>query len=248
VAELSALTLDHLVLVLVSLAAAIVLGVPMGIAAARFRKAGQIELGAVGMLQTIPALALLVFMIPLFGIGKGPALVALSLYALLPIVRSTYAGLIGIDGHLLEIAFVLGLGRVARLVRIELPLASIGIMAGIKTSAVMTVGTATLAAFIGGGGYGTLIARLSRRYGDDPGWRGARGCHGRGLPRDLRAPGPLAVLAVSGASPSFQQGVEAPAEGDHLPPDREPRAIHSGRSKKGGCARRMPTGAPIRWR
>ncbi|HEV8227860.1 MAG TPA: glycine betaine ABC transporter substrate-binding protein [Methylomirabilota bacterium] len=159
VAELSALTLDHLVLVLVSLAAAIALGVPMGIAAARFRKAGQIELGAVGMLQTIPALALLVFMIPLFGIGKGPALVALSLYALLPIVRSTYAGLIGIDGHLLEIAFVLGLGRVARLVRIELPLASIGIMAGIKTSAVMTVGTATLAAFIGGGGYGTLIVR-----------------------------------------------------------------------------------------
>jgi osmoprotectant transport system permease protein len=159
VAELSALTLDHLVLVLVSLAAAIVLGVPMGIVAARFRKAGQIELGAVGMLQTIPALALLVFMIPLFGIGKGPALVALSLYALLPIVRSTYAGLIGIDGHLLEIAFVLGLGRGARLVRIELPLASIAIMAGIKTSAVMTVGTATLAAFIGGGGYGTLIVR-----------------------------------------------------------------------------------------
>jgi osmoprotectant transport system substrate-binding protein/osmoprotectant transport system permease protein len=158
-AELYTLTLDHLVLVFVSLAAAIALGVPMGIAAARFRRAGQIELGAVGMLQTIPALALLVFMIPLFGIGKGPALVALSLYALLPIVRSTYAGLIAIDGHLLEIAFVLGLGRLARLLRIELPLASIGIMAGIKTSAVMTVGTATLAAFIGGGGYGTLIVR-----------------------------------------------------------------------------------------
>src|SRR5215813_12300440 len=83
----------------------------------------------------------------------------LSLYALLPIVRSTYAGLMGIDRHLLEIAFVLGLGRAARLVRIELPLASMGIMAGIKTAAVMTVGTATLAAFIGGGGYGTLIVR-----------------------------------------------------------------------------------------
>jgi osmoprotectant transport system substrate-binding protein/osmoprotectant transport system permease protein len=158
-AEIYALTLDHLVLVLVALAAAIVVGMPMGIAAARFRRAGQLELGAVGMLQTIPALALLVFMIPLFGIGKGPALVALSLYALLPIVRSTYAGLIAIDGHLIEIAFVLGLGRLARLVRIELPLASISIMAGIKTSAVMTVGTATLAAFIGGGGYGTLIVR-----------------------------------------------------------------------------------------
>jgi osmoprotectant transport system permease protein len=158
-AEIYALTLDHLLLVLVALAAAIVVGTPMGIAAARFRRAGQLELGAVGMLQTIPALALLVFMIPLFGIGKGPALVALSLYALLPIVRSTYAGLIGIDGHLIEIAFVLGLGRLKRLVRIELPLASISIMAGIKTSAVMTVGTATLAAFIGGGGYGTLIVR-----------------------------------------------------------------------------------------
>lgn len=159
VAEIYALTLDHLVLVLVSLAAAIVLGLPMGIAAARFRRVGQVELGAIGMLQTVPALALLVFMIPLFGIGKGPALVALSLYALLPIVRSTYAGMIGIDRHLLEIAFVLGLGRLARLVRIELPLASISIMAGIKTSAVMTVGTATLAAFIGGGGYGALIVR-----------------------------------------------------------------------------------------
>src|SRR5713101_9539620 len=80
VTEIYALTLDHLVLVLVSLAAAIVLGMPMGIAAARFRRAGQVELGAIGMLQTVPALALLVFMIPLFGIGKGPALVALSLY------------------------------------------------------------------------------------------------------------------------------------------------------------------------
>jgi len=144
---------------MISLAAAVVLGIPMGIAAARFRRTGQIELGAIGMLQTVPALALLVFMIPLFGIGKGPALVALSLYALLPVVRSTYAGLIAIDGHLLDIAFVLGLGRLKRLVRIELPLASISIMAGIKTAAVMTVGTATLAAFIGGGGYGTLIVR-----------------------------------------------------------------------------------------
>ncbi len=111
------------------------------------------------MLQTIPALALLMFMIPLFGIGKGPALVALSLYALLPIARSTYAGMIGIDRQLLEIAFVLNLGRLRRLFRIELPLASISIMAGIKTSAVLTVGTATLAAFIGGGGYGALIIR-----------------------------------------------------------------------------------------
>jgi len=111
------------------------------------------------MLQTIPALALLMFMIPLFGIGKVPALVALCLYGLLPIARNTYAGMIAVDRQLLEIAVVLGLGRFRRLRRVELPLASIAIMAGIKTSAVMTVGTATLAAFIGGGGYGTLIVR-----------------------------------------------------------------------------------------
>jgi osmoprotectant transport system permease protein len=159
VIELYALTLDHLMLVLVSVVAAIILGLPMGVVAARFRRAGQLELGVIGMLQTIPALALLMFMIPLFGIGKGPALVALSLYALLPIARNTYAGMIGVDRQLLEIAFVLNLGRLRRLFRIELPLASISIMAGIKTSAVLTVGTATLAAFVGGGGYGTLIVR-----------------------------------------------------------------------------------------
>jgi osmoprotectant transport system permease protein len=157
--ELWALTLDHLMLVLVSVGAAVAVGVPAGVLAARFRRTGQVELSAIAVLQTIPALALLMFMIPLFGIGTGPALVALSLYALLPIARNTYAGLIGIDRQLLEIAFVLGLGRVRRLVRVELPLASLSIMAGIKTAVVMTVGTATLAAFIGAGGYGTLIVR-----------------------------------------------------------------------------------------
>ena len=138
---------------------AVLVGIPLGILAARFRRFGQVELATVGMLQTVPALALLVFMIPLLGIGTAPALVALCLYALLPIVRNTYAGLISIDRQLLEIAEVLGLGRRRRVLRIELPLSSVSIMAGIKTSAVMTVGTATLAAFIGGGGYGTLIVR-----------------------------------------------------------------------------------------
>jgi osmoprotectant transport system permease protein len=157
--ELGALTVDHLVLVAVALVVAIALGVPLGVLAARFRRLGQVELGTIGMLQTVPALALLVFMIPLFGVGKAPALVALCLYALLPIVRSTYAGLVSVDRQLLEIAGVLGLGTLRRLLRIELPLASVSVMAGIKTAAVMTVGTATLAAFIGGGGYGTLIVR-----------------------------------------------------------------------------------------
>jgi osmoprotectant transport system permease protein len=155
--ELPALTLEHLALVGVSLLAAVVVGVPLGVLAARRRLLGQVELMGVGVLQTIPALALLAFMIPLFGIGRVPALIALALYALLPIVRNTYAGLASLDPQLVDMAAVLGLDGWKRLAWIELPLASVTILAGIKTSAVLTVGTATLAAFIGGGGYGTLI-------------------------------------------------------------------------------------------
>lgn len=157
--EIVKLTFDHLYLVLAALVAATLLGVPLGISAARYERLGQVELMVVGVLQTIPALALLCFMIPFFGIGKAPALVALTLYALLPIVRNTYTGLISIDRQLLEIAGVLGLRGWTRLVRIELPLASLQVLSGVKTAAVWTVGAATLAAFIGGGGYGDLIIR-----------------------------------------------------------------------------------------
>ena len=159
VRELGALTFEHLWLVGAAVLAATIVGVPLGILAAHRTALGHVELMAVGVLQTIPALALLCFMIPLLGIGTLPALVALFLYALLPIVRSTYTGLVALDRQLLEIADVLGLGRWRRLARIELPLASVHVMAGIKTSAIWTVGTATLAAFVGGGGYGTLIVR-----------------------------------------------------------------------------------------
>ena len=155
--ELARLTLEHLELVAVAVGVALLLGVPLGILAARRPRLAQVELMGVGLLQTIPALALLAFMIPLFGIGTLPALVALSLYALLPIVRNTHAGLASLDPRLVEMTTVLGVTGWRRLLWIELPLASITIMAGIKTSAVLTVGTATLAAFIGGGGYGTLI-------------------------------------------------------------------------------------------
>jgi osmoprotectant transport system permease protein len=144
-------------LVAVSVTVAVLLGLPLGILAARRRRLAQLELMGVGVLQTIPALALLSFMIPLFGIGTVPALVALCLYALLPIVRNTHAGLTSLDPRLVEMTAVLGIAGWRRLAWIELPLASVTIMAGIKTSAVLTVGTATLAAFIGGGGYGTLI-------------------------------------------------------------------------------------------
>ncbi len=157
--ELGTLTLEHLGLVAAAVAAATLVGLPLGVMAARSAVLGQVELMSVGVLQTIPALALLCFMIPLLGIGTLPSLVALFLYALLPIVRGVYTGLATLDRQLLELADVLGLGRWRRLARIELPLASVSILAGVKTAAILTVGTATLAAFIGGGGYGTLIVR-----------------------------------------------------------------------------------------
>jgi osmoprotectant transport system permease protein len=152
------LTGQHLALVFLSLAAAVVAGVPLGIGAARSRAVAQPILATVGLIQTIPALALLAFLIPVFGaIGIVPALAALFLYSLLPIVRGTHTGLTDIPVALLESADVLGLTRSARLRLIELPLASRSILAGIKTSAVINVGTATIAAFIGAGGYGERI-------------------------------------------------------------------------------------------
>jgi osmoprotectant transport system permease protein len=152
------LTGQHLLLVFVSLAAAIVVGIPLGVWAARSDTFAQPILSTVGVIQTIPALALLVFLIPLLGqIGTVPALVALFLYSLLPIVRNTYAGLSDIAISLRESAQALGLPATARLRLIELPLAARSILAGIKTSAVINVGTATIAAFIGAGGYGERI-------------------------------------------------------------------------------------------
>lgn len=150
-------TRDHLALVASSLFAAILLAVPLGIAAAKRPRFGRIILAVVGVLQTVPSLALLVLMIPLLGIGAPPAIAALLLYSLLPIVRNVHAGLLGIPDSLRESAEALGLPPGARLLRIELPLASPSILAGIKTSAVINVGTATLGALIGAGGYGQPI-------------------------------------------------------------------------------------------
>jgi len=118
---------------------------------------GVAVLSTTGVLQTLPSLALFVFMIPLFGIGALPAIAALFLYSLLPIVRNTHAGLTGISPSLRDSALALGLPRGRRLRWIELPLASHSILAGIKTAAVINVGTATLAALIGAGGYGQPI-------------------------------------------------------------------------------------------
>lgn len=150
-------TLDHIVLVAVSLGLAIVVAVPLGVLSARHPRLGQVILGIVGILQTIPSLALLVFMIPLFGIGGPPAVAALFLYSLLPIVRNTYTGLRDIPAEIIESARALGLPRRARLRLVELPLVSPAVLAGIKTAAVINVGTATLGALIGAGGYGQPI-------------------------------------------------------------------------------------------
>lgn len=156
-ARLAKNTAVHALLVGVSLSAAVLIAVPLGIVAAHRRRLGQAVLAMVGIAQTIPALALLVFMIPVFGIGTGSALVALFLYSLLPIVRNTHAGITGIAPALKEAAEAIGLPPRARLWRIELPLALPMILAGIKTAAVINVGAATLGALIGAGGYGQPI-------------------------------------------------------------------------------------------
>ena len=150
-------TREHLILVALSLMAAIAIAVPLGVLAAKKPRIGQAILALVGIVQTIPALALLVLMIPLLGIGDPPALAALFFYSLLPIVRNTATGLTDIPQHIRETAEALGLPAGTRLRLVEFPLASRAILAGIKTSAVINVGFATLAALIGAGGLGQLI-------------------------------------------------------------------------------------------
>jgi len=156
--DLGRLTLQHLMLVFGSLAVAILLGVPLGIAAWRWPRSAGWVLGVVAVLQTVPSLALLAFLIALLGsIGLVPALVALFLYALLPIVRNTHAGLRGVPEGLAQAAQSLGLTPGQCLRHVQLPLAMPTLLAGVKTAAVINVGTATVAAFIGAGGFGERI-------------------------------------------------------------------------------------------
>jgi osmoprotectant transport system permease protein len=150
-------TKEHLALVVISLTAAILIAIPLGVAGWRNPALGQLLLSVSSILQTIPSLALFVFLIPLLGIGAKPAIAALFLYSLLPILRNTHNGLSGIPGELTESARALGLNPGFRLWHIELPLARASIMTGIKIAAVINVGTATLGALIGAGGYGQPI-------------------------------------------------------------------------------------------
>lgn len=155
--ELFRQVLRHLLLVVGSLGAAMAVAVPAGVVLERRRALAGTTLRVAGVLQTIPSIALLAFMIPVFGIGAVPAVVALFLYSLLPILRNTYTGIIEAAPHAVEAGRALGMTEWQLLARIRLPLAAPVIMAGIRTAAVINVGTATLAAFIGAGGLGDPI-------------------------------------------------------------------------------------------
>lgn len=150
-------TLRHLVLVGISLLAAILVAVPLGLALERARWGAEGIIRGVGVLQTVPSIALLAFMIPLLGIGVAPALVALFLYSLFPILRNTFTGVRDADAAAVDAARALGMTSRQLLLQVRLPLAAPFIMAGIRTAAVLNVGTATLAAFIGAGGLGDPI-------------------------------------------------------------------------------------------
>ena len=156
-AELGRQAARHLLLVLVSLGAAALVALPAGVALERRRSFAESAIRAAGLLQTIPGIALLAFMIPLFGIGATPAAAALFLYSLLPILRNTYTGIVEAAPGAVEAGRALGMTEAQLLLRIRLPLAAPVVMAGVRTAAVINVGTATLAAFVGGGGLGDPI-------------------------------------------------------------------------------------------
>jgi osmoprotectant transport system permease protein len=156
-AEIARLTLRHLQLVGVSLLFALLVAIPLGLLMERLRTGAEGVIRGVGLLQTVPSIALLAFMIPLLGIGFAPAVVALFLYSLLPIVRNTYTGVRDADPVAVAAAVALGMTPRQALLEVRLPLAAPVILAGVRTAAVINVGTATLAAFIGAGGLGDPI-------------------------------------------------------------------------------------------
>jgi osmoprotectant transport system permease protein len=160
--EILEATLAHLTLVAVAMAFAIVIAVPLGMLVVERPVLRKIALGIAGVLQTIPSLALFGFLIPIpfiGGIGRRTAIVALILYALLPILRNTYVGLSGIDPTVLQAAEAMGMTEAQILWRVRLPLALAFILAGIRTATIITIGVATIAAAIGAGGLGTFIFR-----------------------------------------------------------------------------------------
>jgi osmoprotectant transport system permease protein len=161
-AEILEATANHMTLVIIAMVFAIGIGVPLGMLIVHRPTLRNIALGLASIFQTIPSLALFGFLIPIpfiGGIGRRTAIVALVLYALLPILRNTYVGLTGIDPAVLEAAEAMGMTRSQILWRVRLPLARAVILAGIRTATIITIGVATIAAAIGAGGLGTFIFR-----------------------------------------------------------------------------------------
>jgi osmoprotectant transport system permease protein len=148
---------QHIEISLIALFFSLIIAIPLGIYLTRKQKIAEYIIGITGILQTIPSLALLGLLIPLFGIGTVPAVIALVAYALLPLLRNTYTGIKEIDPSLLEAASAMGMNRRKRLLKVELPLAMPVIMAGVRTATIFIIGTATIAALIGAGGLGSII-------------------------------------------------------------------------------------------
>ena len=160
--EILSATLEHVELVLIAMTAAILIGVPLGMLIVQRAKLRALALGIAGIFQTIPSLALFGFLIPIpfiGGIGQRTAIVALTLYALLPILRNTYVGLTEIDSAVLESAEAMGMTQGQILFRVRFPLGLAVILAGVRTATIITIGVATIAAAIGAGGLGTFIFR-----------------------------------------------------------------------------------------
>ncbi len=152
-------TIEHMELSIVAVLLAIIISVPIGILLTRYQKLASPIIGVASIFQTIPSLALLGFMIPLLGIGWTPAIVALTIYGLLPILRNTYTGILNVDKAMKEAGVGMGMTSLQVLIKVELPLALSVIMAGVRTATVLIIGVATLASLIGAGGLGDLIFR-----------------------------------------------------------------------------------------
>ncbi|SFQ23925.1 ABC transporter permease [Desemzia incerta] len=155
--QLLLLTWEHLYISGIALALGILVAVPIGVLLTRYKKVASAFISAITVLQTVPSLALLALMIPLFGVGKVPAVVALFLYSLMPILRNTYIGMEGVDKDLIDAAKGMGMTNKQLIFSVELPQAAPVIMAGIRLSGVYVIAWATLASYIGGGGLGDFI-------------------------------------------------------------------------------------------
>lgn len=150
-------SLEHIYISAFALVIGIIVAVPLGILLTRLPKIANIVIGLASALQTVPSLALLALMVPFFGVGKLPAIIALFIYSLLPILRNTYIGMKGVDANYRDVAKGMGMTTMESIVSVELPIAVPTIMAGIRLGAVYVIAWATLASYIGAGGLGDLI-------------------------------------------------------------------------------------------